>query len=898
MRWKDIRLARKFAIGFGAVLLLLSIVGGWSLLGINGIVGNAKQVIDGNQLDGLLAQKEVDHLNWANKVNALLTDEKVTALNVETDDHKCAFGQWLYGDGRKHAEKLVPSLSPLLKSIEDPHLRLHESAVDIGRHFKAADADLPTLLLTREIDHLNWAIQIRDTFLKGERSLTVQTDPRQCALGKWLQGEQARRTYEQQDRDFKAVWDQMVISHEELHQSSLAIQEAIVHSPQDALKLFETRTEIKLRETVKHLRSLRDAAEKNLKGIQQAKTIFAGRTAPALAEVQNLLAGIRQETKSRIMTDAQMLQAAVGTRTAVMVLSAAAILLGVFLAVVIARGILGPLRKGVDFARTVAAGDLSADIAVRQQDEVGVLAEALRQMAANLRQTVSVAEQIALGDLGVTVKLLSDKDALGKALTAMVANLKDTVQVAEKIALGDLDVKVRLLSEKDTLGQSLTAMVANLKDTVQVAEKIALGDLDVKVRLLSEKDTLGQSLTAMVANLKDTVRVAEKIALGDLDVKVRLLSEKDTLGQSLTAMVANLKETVRVAEKISQGELTAKVNLLSEKDTLGKALLDMLQRLNKIVREVQSAAENVAAGSQELSAGSEQMSQGATEQAASAEEASSSMEQMAANIKQNADNALQTEKIALKAAGDAEAGGKAVIETVAAMKGIAQKISIIEEIARQTDLLALNAAIEAARAGEHGKGFAVVASEVRKLAERSQTAAGEISLLSGSSVEVAEHAGQMLGRMVPDIQKTAELVQEISTASNEQNTGAEQVNTAIQQLDQVIQQNTSASEEMASTAEELSGQAEQLKEIIAFFKLDDRRDPVVHKTDALPSVAAVSRKKAARPELHQSKRVGKVVVHRDTPARPPGVEPVKGVVLDMGESGGCSDDSDAGFERF
>jgi methyl-accepting chemotaxis protein len=197
------------------------------------------------------------------------------------------------------------------------------------------------------------------------------------------------------------------------------------------------------------------------------------------------------------------------------------------------------------------------------------------------------------------------------------------------------------------------------------------------------------------------------------------------------------------------------------------------------------------------------------------------MEEMASSIKQNADNSGQTERIADKSAADATEGGKAVSETVSAMKEIAIKISIIEEISRQTNLLALNAAIEAARAGEHGKGFAVVASEVRKLAERSQAAAGEISTLSTRSVQVAEVAGEKLNKMVPDIQKTAELVQEISASCKEQDTGAEQINLAIQQLDSVIQQNASASEEMASTSEELSGQAELLKDTISFFRIDN-----------------------------------------------------------------------------
>jgi methyl-accepting chemotaxis protein len=197
------------------------------------------------------------------------------------------------------------------------------------------------------------------------------------------------------------------------------------------------------------------------------------------------------------------------------------------------------------------------------------------------------------------------------------------------------------------------------------------------------------------------------------------------------------------------------------------------------------------------------------------------MEEMASSIQQNADNARQTDKIASKAAEDGRTSGEAVARTVQAMKEVAEKINIIEEIARKTDLLALNAAVEAARAGEHGKGFAVVASEVRKLAERSQTAAAEISRLTSDGVKTADGAGQLLAKLVPDIQKTAELVREIAAASVEQSTGATQVNRAIQQLDQVIQQNAAASEEMASTAEELSSQAEVLQSAVAFFKVDD-----------------------------------------------------------------------------
>ncbi|WP_462324730.1 methyl-accepting chemotaxis protein [Desulfoplanes sp.] len=295
-------------------------------------------------------------------------------------------------------------------------------------------------------------------------------------------------------------------------------------------------------------------------------------------------------------------------------------------------------------------------------------------------------------------------------------------------------------------------------------------------------------------------------------------------------IVRPIKKCVEFAGAMASGDFTGEL-AFEQKDEVGilaGALDGMVVKLREVVSEIRGGSENVASGSQQMSATSETLSQGATEQAASVEQVSSSMEQMAANIKQNADNALQTEKISIKAASEARETGDAVTETVTAMKNIAEKISVIEEIARNTNLLALNAAIEAARAGEAGKGFAVVAAEVRKLAENSGNAATEISELSGASVTKAENAGKMLMKIVPDIQKTADLVQEIAAASKEQNAGSDQINQAIQQLDQVVQQNASGSEEMAATSEELSSQAEQLQASITFFRVgNDQKGDIV-----------------------------------------------------------------------
>jgi methyl-accepting chemotaxis protein len=484
----------------------------------------------------------------------------------------------------------------------------------------------------------------------------------------------------------------------------------------------------------------------------------------------------------------------------------------------------------------------------------------------------------------------------------------------EKFAKGNLDFKLQVaegdsdVAEAKMVFETIDAAVAQVADAVRllVTDANQLSKASVEGRLATRADAskhqgdfqkivqgVNDTLDAVIGPLNVAAEYVDRIAKGDIPPRItdNYNGDFNEIKNNVNLLIEAMDKVTQVAQEIADGNLRVEVKERSGQDELMRALSSMVKKLYGVVEEVKGAVNNVASGSQQMSASSEQMSQGASEQAASAEEVSSSVEQMSANIQQNADNAQQTEKIAIKAAQDASESGRAVSESVTAMKEIAGKISIIEEIARQTNLLALNAAIEAARAGEHGKGFAVVASEVRKLAERSQTAAGEITKLASSSVTVAEKAGNMLTKILPDIQKTAELVQEISAASNEQSKGVDQISKAIQQLDKVIQQNASASEEMSSTAITLSGQAEQLQETINFFQIGDNGNGYGRKALTVEKRAS---KPAFKPETTPQVRLGgKALKEGIGDGRKHGMS--SGISLEMGKG---RDQEDEQYERY
>ncbi|GAA5164209.1 methyl-accepting chemotaxis protein [Viridibacterium curvum] len=552
-------------------------------------------------------------------------------------------------------------------------------------------------------------------------------------------------------------------------------------------------------------------------------------------------------------TGDQAEKTAESTHQIIVIVTTLAVLLSAALAWTILRSITGPVSELMDAAGRMARGDLEFALKHDSRDEVGALVTSVRTLQANIGQLIVEMNRMSrehdLGDIDARIDE-ERFDGAYKQMAAGVNNMvvghisvnKKAMACIKAFGEGDMDAPLEPFPGKKVfINETIEQVRANIR--ALIADANMLAEAAVKLQLDTRADatrhkgdfrrivegvnaTLDAVISPLNALIADVGLLADAVVRGDLDKRADTSQHRgqfrqvvEGLNNVMDAVATPTGELRSVLGAMEQGDLSVSMKKPYQGtfDELKSAVNNTVSRLAQIIREVRSSADSLASASEQISATAQSLSQAASEQAASVEETSASVEEMSASIAQNTENATATDGIATRAATDAGLGGKAVTDTVTAMKQIATKIGIIDDIAYQTNLLALNAAIEAARAGEHGKGFAVVAAEVRKLAERSQVAAREICTVAGSSVGLAENAGSLLGEIVPAIQKTADLVQEIAAASQEQARGAQQINAAMSQLNQTTQQNASSSEELSATSDEMSTQAQQLQSLMSFF---------------------------------------------------------------------------------
>ena len=584
---KNMTIGKKLALGFGVVLVLLALVGIISFRGVSGMGGDAQDVVAKNDLVNNLTRKEVDHLNWASQVVALFTDDSVTQLTVQTDDHKCAFGQWLYSDAREHAEKEIPELAAFFKEIEGPHRELHESAIEIGTHFRRADTELPGILATRMADHLKWADAIRDAFLENKTSVEVQTDPTQCALGKWLAGEHAQKAYAGADAELKRAWDDMLVVHRKLHESAVEISKQIGQGEQgraEARKTFSETTLPLLQQTLHNLEQMKASADQAIVGMQKAGEVFATKTKPCLHKVQELLGKAGECIHGKVTeTNDGMMASAQSTKITVTVLSLAAILVGIAAAILIARGIISALTRIIgslqEGAEQVAAA--SGQVSAASQS----LAEGATEQAAGLEETSSSLEE----------------------MSSMTKQNADNAQQANTLAA---EAKKAAITGSESMSRMNGAIREIQKSSDETAKIIkVIDEIAFQTNLLALNAAVEAARAGEAG--KGFAVVAEEVR----NLAMRSAEAAKNTAGMIEESVKNSKNGVDIATEV------------------GKVLNEIVQSVTKttdLVSEIAAASQEQAQGIDQVNTAVSQMDKVTQQNAANAEESASASEELSA----------------------------------------------------------------------------------------------------------------------------------------------------------------------------------------------------------------------------------------------------------------------------
>jgi len=585
--FSDWSLGKKIGTGFGVVLVLLVTVSVWSLSGIKGIVGNAEEVIQGNQLKAMIIQKEMDHLQWAGQVSDLLNDDEVTELTVETDPHRCGFGKWFYSEERKEAEAAVPGLDGILARLEEPHRRLHESALRIRKHYRPADLAMGGFLRDSKIAHLHWMNQVENAFIEGEKQFGVQKDPHLCGFGKWLYAEEAKTRCARDER-FAAIWTRVEKEHRQLHRSAEAMEQLLADNDSfSAREFFTEKTEPAAAAVLAEIDSLLALNEEEVAGMEKAREIFVAETMPSLKEVRELLHEASDRVTGHVKTDEEMLHEAKATELAVTILSLFAVLLGMGLGFLITRSLVRVLRVVTENLRmgaeqvSVASGQV-AQASQEMADGAGNQASSLEETSATLEEMAAMTKQNAQNAIEANqvtgkLKIMAEEgqEAIDR-MTGAIEKIKDSADQTANI--------IKTIDE--------IAFQTNLLALNAAVEAARAGDAGKGFAVVAEEvRNLAQRSAGAARDTADLIDQSQN-------------NSRD--GVNVTREVAQvLEEIVSGIGKVSG--LIDRVSTASEEQSKG------VSEINTAVAQLDSVTQSNAANAEESASASEELSSQARE---------------------------------------------------------------------------------------------------------------------------------------------------------------------------------------------------------------------------------------------------------------------------------------------